>query len=85
MSNIDWLGYHQAILKRLKDGPTSFDEIQNQTCLSAGALTSIIGGLMAKRCVYSTKDRVGHFEITPSGMRYLADLSIITSEKRSQT
>jgi len=68
---IDWRHYHQAVLEKLSDHPTSFDEIQDQTCLRSGTLTSIIGGLMARRCVYSTKGKPGYFEITPLGEKYL--------------
>jgi len=81
LSNIDWIGYHRVILENLKDGETAFDKIQDNTFLTAGALTSIIGGLMAKKCVFST--RPGYFEITPPGLRYLKQLSANTSEKRS--
>jgi len=68
---IDWQHYHRAVLEKLSDNPISFDEIQEQTCLRAGTLTSIIGGLMARRCVYSTKGETGYFEITPLGEKYL--------------
>jgi len=77
---INWYGYHRVILKNLKDGETRFEDLQEETSLTAGALTSIIGGLMAKKCVYST--RPGYFEITRPGERYLAELSMNTSEER---
>jgi len=80
---IDWPSYHLAVLKSIKDRPKHFDEIQDETCLRAGDITSIIGGLMVKRCVYSTKGKIGVFEITFYGERYLAALSANTSEKRS--
>lgn len=71
---IDWPNYHLAVLKTIKDRPRHFDEIQDETCLRAGDITSIIGGLMVKRCVYSTKGKIGVFEITHIGERYLDEL-----------
>ena len=82
MSNIDWIGYHRVILENLKDGETTFDKIQDNTFLTAGALTSIIGGLMAMKYVFST--RPGYFEITTPGLRYLKQLSANTSERRTE-
>jgi len=79
--SIDWIGYHRVILENLKDGETAFEKIQDNTFLTSGALTSIIGGLMAKKCVFST--RPGYFEITLLGARYLEEISTNTSEKRS--
>jgi len=76
---IDWYSHHRAILGQLKEGETRFEALQNKTSLTAGALTSIIGGLMAKKCVFSTHP--GYFEITRPGERYLDEISIITSEK----
>jgi len=71
--SIDWYSHHRAILGQLKEGETRFEALQDKTSLTAGALTSIIGGLMAKKCVFST--RPGYFEITHNGERYLHHLS----------
>lgn len=76
--NIDWYSHHRIILGQLKEGETPFEVLQDKTSLTAGALTSIIGGLMAKKCVFST--RPGYFEITHNGKRYLDHIS----ERRTQ-
>ena len=68
---IDWPSHHLKVLKIIRDTPHSFDDIQEQTCLRGGDIASIIGGLMVKRCIYGTKGRIGVFEITSIGKRYL--------------
>ena len=75
---IDWMGYHRAILENLKKENTRIEDIQDQTCLRVGDLVSIIGGLFAKKCVFSP--RSGYLEITLQGEKYLSEL---TSERRT--
>ena len=77
--SIDWTGYHRAILRNLKQGNTRIEDIQDQTCLKAGDLVSVVGGLFAKKAVWSP--RPGYLEITFLGEKYLSEL---TSDKRSK-
>jgi len=81
--SIDWMGYHRAILENLKQGHNQVEELQEETCLTTGALVSIIGGLFAKKAVYSS--RPGYLEITFHGERYLKELSTNTHETRRET
>ena len=81
--SIDWYSHHRAILGQLTENETPFETLQEKTSLTAGALASVLGGLMAKKCVFST--RPGYFEITYSGKRYLTELTIKTSERRTKS
>jgi len=76
---IDWKGYHRAILRNLKQGNTKIEDIQEQTCLRVGPLVSVIGGLFAKKCVFSP--RPGYLRITILGEKYFSEL---TSERRTE-
>ena len=73
------MGYHRAILENLKQGHNQVEELQEETCLTTGALVSVIGGLFAKKAVYSS--RPGYLEITFYGEKYLSEL---TSDSRSK-